>query len=62
MLCLPGSTPFQLAKIDPFVFRAPVEQAVQTSFGIHTPALGIEPDLLAARPYLVSYLHPGVIH
>jgi L-alanine-DL-glutamate epimerase-like enolase superfamily enzyme len=34
MLSLPGSTPFQLAKIDTFVFRAPVEQAVQTSFGI----------------------------
>ncbi|AOB31447.1 mandelate racemase [Bordetella sp. H567] len=31
---LPGSTPFQLAKIETLVFRAPIEQPVQTSFGI----------------------------
>jgi L-alanine-DL-glutamate epimerase-like enolase superfamily enzyme len=34
MLPLPGLTPLRLAKIETFVFRAPIAHAVQTSFGI----------------------------
>ncbi|ARP90585.1 mandelate racemase [Bordetella genomosp. 9] len=34
MHSLPGSTPFTIAKIETFVFRAPIDQPVQTSFGI----------------------------
>jgi L-alanine-DL-glutamate epimerase-like enolase superfamily enzyme len=41
MLPLPASTPLRIAKIDAMVFRAPITQPVQTSFGtmVDRPAL-----------------------